>query len=135
MELLSQFIQYDRMRKKNLRKISDKMKKNIIRAIVGLMLIIIGIATLILVYFMIADIETKVPQSVEATCNLRVERFIGRNVFIVSPKNKVNNSKTILYFHGGAYVAEATEEHWEFIEKIVNDTRCNCYTTRLSINT
>lgn len=115
-----------------MRKLSDKMKKNIFRAIMGLLLIIIGISTLVLVYFMIVDIETKVPQSVENSCNLRVERFIGRNVFIVSPKNKVNNSKTILYFHGGAYVAEATEEHWEFIEKIVNDTRVNCNITRLS---
>lgn len=102
------------------------MKRNIFRAILGLVLIIIGISTLVLVYFMIADIETKVPQSVENSCNLRVERFMGRNVFIVSPKNGTNNAKTILYFHGGAYVAEATQEHWNFIEKIVNDTRCNC---------
>ena len=27
-----------------------------------------------------------------------------------------------MYFHGGAYVAEATSQHWDFVEKIVNDT-------------
>ena len=47
---------------------------------------------------------------------------MGRNVFIVTPKNKEKSNKKVLYFHGGAYVAEATSQHWDFIEKIVNDT-------------
>ena len=47
---------------------------------------------------------------------------MGRNVFIVTPKNKEKSDGTILYFHGGAYVAEATKQHWEFIEQMVNDT-------------
>ena len=47
---------------------------------------------------------------------------MGRNVFIVTPKNKEKSNKKVLYFHGGSYVAEATSQHWDFIEKIVNDT-------------
>ena len=47
---------------------------------------------------------------------------MGRNIFIVTPKNKQKSNLKILYFHGGSYVAEATEQHWQFIEQIVNDT-------------
>lgn len=47
---------------------------------------------------------------------------MGRNVFIVTPKNREKSNIKILYFHGGSYVAEATKQHWDFIEKIVNDT-------------
>ncbi len=47
---------------------------------------------------------------------------MGRNLFIVTPKNRPKTNIKILYFHGGAYVAEATKQHWDFIENIVNDT-------------
>lgn len=47
---------------------------------------------------------------------------MGRNIFIVTPKNRSKTNIKILYFHGGSYVAEATKQHWDFIEKIVNDT-------------
>lgn len=47
---------------------------------------------------------------------------MGRNVFIVTPKNREKSNIKILYFHGGSYVAEVTKQHWHFIEKIVNDT-------------
>ncbi len=47
---------------------------------------------------------------------------MGRNIFIVTPKNRPKTSIKILYFHGGAYVAEATKQHWDFIENIVSDT-------------
>lgn len=47
---------------------------------------------------------------------------MGRNIFIVTPQNREKSNIKILYFHGGSYVAEATKQHWDFIEKIVNDT-------------
>ncbi len=71
---------------------------------------------------MIMDIQTKVPKKVKEACQLRTEQFMGRNIFIVTPKNKQKSDLKILYFHGGSYVAEATEQHWQFIEQIVNDT-------------
>ena len=98
------------------------MKTKILKAILGLILIILGITLLVISYYVIVDIETKVPESVEKTCNLRIERFIGRNLFILTPKQEKSN-KVILYLHGGAYVAEATNEHWEFLENIVKDTK------------
>ncbi len=71
---------------------------------------------------MIVDIQTKIPQGIEKTCQLKTEKFMKRNIFIVTPKNKEKSNITILYFHGGSYVAEATQEHWKFIEQIVKDT-------------
>ena len=98
------------------------METKILKAILGLILIILGITLLVISYYMIVDIETKVPESVEKTCDLGIERFIGRNLFILTPKQEKSN-KVILYLHGGAYVAEATNEHWEFLENIVKDTK------------
>ncbi len=72
-------------------------------------------------YYWIVDIQTKVPEEVKEICQLETEQFMGRNIFIVTPKNREKSNIKILYFHGGSYVAEATKQHWDFIEKIVND--------------
>lgn len=71
---------------------------------------------------MMIDIQTKVPKELEGTCQIETEQFMGRNIFIVTPKDKEKSDLKILYFHGGSYVAEATEQHWQFIEQIVKDT-------------
>lgn len=71
---------------------------------------------------MIIDIQTKVPQEVKETCQIETKQFMGRNIFIITPKDKEKSNLKILYFHGGSYVAEATEKHWQFIEQIVKDT-------------
>lgn len=99
-----------------------KMIKKIIKIIVGVLLISLLIAMAIMLYYLIVDIQTKTPKGLEETCQLEAKQFMGRNIFIVTPKNKEKSDIRILYFHGGSYVAEATKEHWEFIEQIVNDT-------------
>ena len=71
---------------------------------------------------MIIDIQTKVPEEIKDTCQIETEQFMGRNIFIVTPKDKEKSDLKILYFHGGSYVAEATKQHWEFIEQIIKDT-------------
>lgn len=76
----------------------------------------------IVAYYMIADIQTRIPKEAEEICQIETKQFMGRNIFIVTPKNKERSDINILYFHGGAYVAEATKQHWEFIEQMVNDT-------------
>lgn len=98
------------------------MKEKVLKIIVWTLVSIIAIAITILSYFMIVDIETKEPNKTEYTCDITEERYMKRKVFIVSPKNADKTNKAILYFHGGAYMAEATNEHWKFIEKVVNDT-------------
>lgn len=85
-------------------------------------LIVLVVLLLVIAYYMIMDIQTKVPKEVKNTCQIQTEQFMGRNIFIVTPKDKEKSNLKILYFHGGSYVAEATEQHWEFIEQIVQDT-------------
>ena len=88
------------------------------------MIIILSIALLFglfAVYYLTSDIESKIPKEIQATCELEVQEYMQRKVFVVKPKN-VESKKTILYFHGGAYMGEATSNHWNFIEKVVNDT-------------
>ena len=86
------------------------------------MLILIAIALSIIAYYMIVDIQSKVPKEIEKNCKITTEQFMGRNIFIITPKNKEKTNIKILYFHGGSYVAEATRKHWEFVEKLANDT-------------
>lgn len=62
------------------------------------------------------------PEEIKEICELQTKQYMGRNIFIVTPKNKEKSDIKILYFHGGSYVAEATKQHWDFIERIVNDT-------------
>ena len=88
----------------------------------GSTLILVAIALLVIGYYWIVDIQTKVPEKVKETCELETKKYMGRNLFIVTPKNQEKSDTRILYFHGGSYVAEATNQHWDFIEKIVKDT-------------
>lgn len=76
----------------------------------------------VIVYFMTVDIETKEPRNLSKTMNLQIKKYMDRKIFIVTPKEKEQTNKIILYFHGGAYMAEATKQHWKFIEDIVKDT-------------
>jgi len=98
------------------------MKIKIAKIIIGILLMLTMLILSIVAYYMIVDIQTKIPKEVEEICQIETKQFMGRNVFIVTPKNKEKSDGTILYFHGGAYVAEATKQHWEFIEQMVNDT-------------
>ena len=93
------------------------------RIILEIILIIITVLVVICGYYLILDIESQVPQELEESVKIEKKEFMDRKVFEISLKNKEDMSnKTILYFHGGAYVAEATKQHWDFLEKLVRDT-------------
>ena len=98
------------------------MKKKIAKTIIGIIILIIAIIMLIISFFLIMDIESKAPEEVQIDCNLETEEFIGRKVFIITPKNEQKSQKVILYLHGGSYVAETSSNHWRFLEKLVKDT-------------
>lgn len=98
------------------------MKKKVLKVIITMLLFIIVISTSVIAYFLFADIKTKKPAYVEDTCNVEVKEFMDRQVFILSPKQIANTKRTILYLHGGSYIAEATQDHWDFLIKLVNDT-------------
>ena len=94
------------------------------KIILEIILIIITVLVVICGYYLIMDIESNVPQNIQAKVKIETKEFMHRKLFEISPKNDEEKSlKTILYFHGGAYVAEATEEHWHFLEKLANDTK------------
>ena len=101
------------------------MKKTIIlRIIVGFMAVCLSILALTIAYFFNTDIETREPRQIIEECEIHTYTYMGRNVFTVTKKNEEesSNNKYIIYFHGGSYVAEATQNHWTFVENIVRDT-------------
>lgn len=98
------------------------MKAKILKTIIGLAIIVMVSILLIIAYFMLVDIQTKMPRQNEYTCKVEAKQFMGRNIFLITPNNVEKANLTILYFHGGSYMAEATQNHWEFLEKLVNDT-------------
>lgn len=73
-------------------------------------------------YYLFIDRETKEPDEIQQICNISIEKYQNRKIFIVKPKNTENTDLTILYFHGGSYMAEATMNHWNFIQKLAIDT-------------
>ena len=97
------------------------MKAKITKIITSTILTIILALLIILAYFLIIDIESKVPKEVEQECIVETKQFMNRNIFIITPKNEPKSSKKILYFHGGSYMAEASKAHWDFIEKLIKD--------------
>ena len=98
------------------------MKTRILRIIIATLVMMMVAVLLIVAYFMLIDMQTKMPDKNTYTCNVTAKKFMGRNIFIIEPKNVEKTNLNILYFHGGSYVAEATEQHWDFLERIVNDT-------------
>ena len=99
------------------------MKEEIIKIIVGIIVLIILIVVCTVSYLMIADIETNIlPNKNTYTCNIEIEKYMKRSVFILTPKNVQKTNMVILYIHGGAYMAEISDNHWSFLEKIVNNT-------------
>ena len=99
------------------------MKKKVAIVIFGILLILIGKGLIVLTYLKFIDIESKEPVEIEDVCNVKIEEFDRRKVFVVTPKEgKVSDIK-ILYFHGGSYMAEMSDDHWNFIKKLVLDTK------------
>lgn len=90
-----------------------------------LSIIIISVTILVTIcgYFFIVDVSSEVPETNIEEIIIETKEFMSRKVFIISPKNE-NNERVILYFHGGAYMAEMTDKHWTFLQKLCNDTKC-----------
>ena len=101
------------------------MKKAVIIILSILLIIVILTVIALIIFFAFTDTKTTVPEEVKEICNVEQYEYMKRNVFVISPSiptENVTNKSTILYFHGGAYMAEASKEHWNFVSKLVNDT-------------
>lgn len=93
------------------------------RIILEFILIVITVLVVICGYYLILDIESKAPEESDTEVSIETKEFMSRKVFVISPQNMEKSGKVILYFHGGAYMAEATQSHWDFLKKIVKDTK------------
>lgn len=47
-------------------------------------------------------------------------------VFRLAPLDPPEPTKTLLYFHGGAYISEITRSHWSLAARLTRDTPCAC---------
>ncbi|MBR3249074.1 MAG: alpha/beta hydrolase [Clostridia bacterium] len=92
------------------------------RLIISIIIIFISISILIPGYFFIVDIESKIPQTIDDELKIETSTFMSRKIFTISPKKDMSQN-VILYFHGGAYMAEATHKHWKFVQKLSKDTK------------
>ena len=99
-----------------------KMKKKVVKSVIALVLSIILMMAMIIIYYKTVDIQTQEPKEIEDVCEVSIQEYTGRKVFVVTPKEQKKTENTIFYIHGGAYMAEVTKEHWEFIKNIAIDT-------------
>lgn len=99
-----------------------KMKQKIIDILWMITLIIIFVGLVTIGYFLIVDIQSKVPKQVQKNSHIEEKTFQGRKVFMITPKQLKEKQKYIFYFHGGSYVAETSMAHWGFLEELANDT-------------
>lgn len=101
------------------------MNKTLILKIIVVTIFLLSIIiALTIAYFFNIDIKTTEPKETIEECEIKTYEYMQRNVFTITRKNQgeENDVKYILYFHGGSYVAEATQNHWDFLENIVKDT-------------
>ncbi len=85
------------------------------------LLILLFLATLVLIYILFIDFKSQVPETISEKYDIKIEEYSKRKVFTISPKQSKTN-QYILYFHGGAYMGEITENHWNFLNKIIEET-------------
>jgi monoterpene epsilon-lactone hydrolase len=61
---------------------------------------------------------------VKRICHVQRRQLNGRNVFILTSKNKPKSNKHILYLHGGAYIQCFNRFQWNFLAELVESTGC-----------
>lgn len=63
------------------------------------------------------------PLEISHICDIRKLQVNGRNVFTLKPKGS-NTIKSVLYFHGGAYVQNFLIFHWRFLADLSQKANC-----------
>ena len=105
----------------------NEIKKKVVGYIAIVLLFILIIANIFVSYFLLVNRETGQPNTDNQICSINIEKFKDRKIFIIEPKENSNIQKEIFYFHGGAYVAEATKNHWDFLQKLAIDANARIY--------
>lgn len=62
-----------------------------------------------------------IPQKYFEIFDIRDIKFKDRNYWIFRPKDNISE-KVILYIHGGAYIANIAEPHWDLITSLIDKT-------------
>ncbi len=65
-----------------------------------------------------------IPRSLKKNTNISIRQISGRDVFHLSPK-AAKSDKVIIYLHGGAYIANLSKIHWEFIGVLLSETNAS----------
>ncbi|MBK8398565.1 MAG: alpha/beta hydrolase [Leptospiraceae bacterium] len=99
---------------------SESFKAKIIKFAVRLM----GMKSMIENDLNSGKIEQKpipIPNSLKSNYDWTETEVSGQKIWSLSPKS-LSSNKVILYLHGGAYIYNVTVQHWDIIEKLLEQT-------------
>lgn len=69
-----------------------------------------------------------ITKSAKRTCDIKEETFGERTLWTLSPKNGKSN-KAIFYIHGGGYVLNMSSMLWNYLAKVVDETKATIMVT------
>ena len=98
------------------------MIKKVLSRISVLMIVAIVLGLIVAGYYKFVGVESSAPSQKNYTYNIQTEKFMNRNVYIITPIGGATNNKVIMYLHGGAYVAEIGGDHWNMVGRLIEDT-------------
>ncbi len=67
-------------------------------------------------------------KSVKRNCNIKEETFGNRILWTLSPKTNTSD-KVIFYIHGGGYVLNMSSMQWNYLAKVVEETKATVMVT------
>lgn len=98
------------------------MIKKVLSRIAVLMIVAIVLGIIVAGYYKFVGVESTAPSQKNYAYNIKTEKFMNRNVYIITPIGGATNNKVIMYLHGGAYVAEIGGDHWNMVGRLIEDT-------------
>lgn len=95
------------------------MREFFVKLIIGLFVFIfLGI-----IFWIKQASVSKIPIRVRKICKIRKYKYQKRKVFVMKNRKSSNSNITILYLHGGSYVAGIMKEHWMFLGNICKNIK------------
>lgn len=100
-----------------------KLHEKIWFRILMVLFISLCVSVVILTFYLFnGDVVSKVPKWFEQKYYVNTQKIEGRKVFTIKKDKESQIDTTIIYIHGGSYMAELQKEHWTFFENLLNDT-------------
>lgn len=97
-------------------------KTKIIKIVIQILFVLLLLGIIGMGIYLYMDNRSIPPKEMVTKYSFKQEEFKGKNVYILTAKEKQATAKTVLYLHGGSYMGEIAEEHWKFVEDLANDT-------------